>query len=357
MSHKELPDKSKLTSGTARDFGGAPIAMAENSQLSKYSELGKPTEEWEEFYAAHADEVPVLVGSPEHMRKIMVDLKQRAQSQVSPITQGLKVHDVQMPTSDGASISLRIYQPMSEETLRPGLFYVHGGGWTLGDLEGEDLTCRAMCVRAGVVVVSVDYRLAPEHPFPRGTEDSWEALQWTVKNQKDLRIRENSLIIGGSSSGGHTTAVLSHRVKNGSLLIKGSIMRIPSVCHIDRYPAHLGLHSLEELKDAPLLSKRSMELFYGYLNPPDTSDPEASPLLNPSFLGHPPTYLQVAGMDPLRDEGLAYADKLRNAGVPVKVDVYPGLPHAFGYFPKLTAAKKNADDLISGIKWLLAGAR
>ncbi|KAK4949992.1 hypothetical protein LTR10_011834 [Elasticomyces elasticus] len=96
--------------------------MAEISQLSKYSELGKPTEEWEEFYAAHAEEVPVLVGSPEHMRKIMVNLKQRAQSQVPPITEGLKVHDVQMPTSDGASISLRVYQPISEETLRPGLF-------------------------------------------------------------------------------------------------------------------------------------------------------------------------------------------------------------------------------------------
>ncbi|KIV78544.1 hypothetical protein PV11_06189 [Exophiala sideris] len=331
--------------------------MAQNSKVSKYSQLGKPTKEWEEFYAAHADEVPVLVGSPEHMREIMVELKQRAQSQVSPITEGLKVHDVQIPTSDGASIALRIYQPVSGVTPSSGLFYIHGGGWTLGDLEGEDLTCRAMCVRAGIVVVSVDYRLAPEHPFPRGTEDSWEALQWVRSLCRSNAAQENSLVIGGSSSGGHTSAVLSHRVKDGSLPIKGSIMRIPSVCHIDRYPAQLGLHSLEELKDAPLLSKRSMELFYGYLNPPDTSDPEASPLLNPSFQGHPPTYMQVAGMDPLRDEGLAYADKLREAGVPVKVDVYPGLPHAFGYFPKLTAAKKNADDLIAGIQWLLSGAR
>lgn len=91
-------------------------------------------------------------------------------------------------------------------------------------------------------------------------------------------------------------------------------MRIPSVCHIDQYPPQLELYSLEELKDAPLLSKRSMELFYGYLDPPDTSDPEASPLLNSLFKGHPPTYMQVAGMDPLRDEGLAYADKLRDAG-------------------------------------------
>lgn len=91
-------------------------------------------------------------------------------------------------------------------------------------------------------------------------------------------------------------------------------MRIPSVCHIDCYPAELELKSLEELKDAPLLSERSMELFYGYLNPPRPSDPEASPLLNTTFKGHPPTYMQIAGMDPLRDEGLAYADKLRDAG-------------------------------------------
>ncbi|OAG43887.1 hypothetical protein AYO21_01739 [Fonsecaea monophora] len=324
---------------------------------SKYSELGKPTKEWEEFYANHFDDVPVLVGTPEHMRKIMVELKKRAQAQVPPITEGLKVRDEQIPTSDGASIALRIYQPTSGENPKPAVFYIHGGGWTLGDLEGEDLTCRAMCVRAGVVVVSVDYRLAPEYPFPRGTEDSWEALKWTIDNHGNLGIDVNNIIIGGSSSGAHTTAVLSHRVKDGQLPIKGSIMRIPSVCHIDCYPPELGLHSLEELKDAPLLSKRSMELFYGYLNPPDPSNPEASPLLNPTFKGHPPTYMQVAGMDPLRDEGLAYADKLRAAGVPVKLDVYPGLPHAFGYFPKLTAARKNAEDLIAGIKWLLGGAQ
>ncbi|KAH0836954.1 esterase/lipase/thioesterase [Fonsecaea pedrosoi] len=288
---------------------------------SKYSELGKPTKEWEEFYANHFDDVPVLVGTPEHMRKIMVELKKRAQAQVPPITEGLKVRDEQIPTSDGASIALRIYQPTSGENPKPAVFY------------------------------------APEYPFPRGTEDSWEALKWTIDNHGNLGIDVNNIIIGGSSSGAHTTAVLSHRVKDGQLPIKGSIMRIPSVCHIDCYPPELGLHSLEELKDAPLLSKRSMELFYGYLNPPDPSNPEASPLLNPTFKGHPPTYMQVAGMDPLRDEGLAYADKLRAAGVPVKLDVYPGLPHAFGYFPKLTAARKNAEDLIAGIKWLLGGAQ
>ncbi|KAK5048150.1 hypothetical protein LTR84_005820 [Exophiala bonariae] len=111
---------------------------------------------------------------------------------------------------------------------------------------------------------------------------------------------------------------------------------------------------MEENKDAPLLSKRSMELFWGYYNPPDKKDWRVSPLLADTFESLPPTYIQIAGLDPLRDEGLAYAEKLRSLGVPVRLDVYPSVPYAFGYFPALSAAKKNTADLIEGIKWLLA---
>ncbi|KAJ0277079.1 hypothetical protein COL922a_010975 [Colletotrichum nupharicola] len=112
---------------------------------------------------------------------------------------------------------------------------------------------------------------------------------------------------------------------------------------------------MEELKDAPLLSKRSMETFYGYYSPPDPSSPEVSPLLSQNFKDLAPAYLQVAGMDPLRDEGLAYAAKLKDAGVPTKVDIYPGLPHAFGYFPELSATPKFSIDVITAIVQLIGG--
>lgn len=110
------------------------------------------------------------------------------------------------------------------------------------------------------------------------------------------------------------TAVLAHRARDQGISLKAQILRIPATCHIDCYPPQLNLRSMEEQKDAPLLSKRSMELFYAYYNPKHPSDPEVSPLLSDNFKSLAPAYVQVAGMDPLRDEGLAYVDKLRQAG-------------------------------------------
>lgn len=109
-------------------------------------------------------------------------------------------------------------------------------------------------------------------------------------------------------------AALAHRARDRGISLRGQILRIPSVCHIDAYPPDLKLHSMEELKDAPLLCKKSMEQFWGYYNPANPLDPEASPLLNKNFTGLARAYVQVAGMDPLRDEGLAYVEKLRQAG-------------------------------------------
>lgn len=110
------------------------------------------------------------------------------------------------------------------------------------------------------------------------------------------------------------TAVLSHRARDANIPVIGQVLRIPSVCHLDYYPPELNLHSMEELKDAPVLCKRSMELFYANLKLSNPADPEMSPLLAPNFRNLAPAYIQIAGMDPLRDEGFAYADKLKHAG-------------------------------------------
>lgn len=109
-------------------------------------------------------------------------------------------------------------------------------------------------------------------------------------------------------------AVLAHRARDRGINLRSQILRIPSVCHIDAYPPDLNLQSMEELKDAPLLCKKSMEQFWSYYNPANPSDPEASPLLKKNFTGLARAYVQIAGMDPLRDEGLAYVEKLRQAG-------------------------------------------
>ncbi|KAI8203727.1 Versiconal hemiacetal acetate esterase [Colletotrichum sp. SAR 10_86] len=248
------------------------------------------------------------------------------------------------------NIRFNVIHPVAGETS-----IIHGGGWTLGDLEGEDIACKAICEYTKVVVVSMDYRLAPENPFPRGLEDCWDILLWTLENSSTLGIDPNCVMVSGSSSGGNSTAVIAHRARDKGIALKGQILRIPATCHIGCYPPELKLRSMEELKDAPLLSKRSMETFYGYYSPPDPSSPEVSPLLSQNFKDLAPAYLQVAGMDPLRDEGLAYAAKLKDAGVPTKVDIYPGLPHAFGYFPELSATPKFSIDVITAIVQLIGG--
>ncbi|OAL44228.1 alpha/beta hydrolase fold-3 domain protein [Pyrenochaeta sp. DS3sAY3a] len=317
---------------------------------SKYSHLGVPDKEWEAFYAEYHNVVPVLVGTPQHLRNIMAELKKTSTGSIPTITEGLDIRDEDMPTSDGSSIALRIYTPKGGATSYPVVIYIHGGGWTLGDLDGEDIVCRATCAKNSVVVVSVDYRLAPEFPFPRGLNDCWEAMNWVRAEAPRLRVDSSAMIIGGSSSGGNLTAVLAHRARDAGIPLKGQILRIPSVCHIEHYPPELELHSMEELKDAPVLCKRAMELFYENLQLKDPANPEMSPLLAPSFQNLAPACVQIAGMDPLRDEGFAYADKLKNAGVPVQIYVYPGLPHAFNYFPPLSSTETYGDDMAAAIK-------
>ncbi|KAF5506338.1 Versiconal hemiacetal acetate esterase [Colletotrichum siamense] len=324
------------------------------SSQSQYQHLGVPDPEWTAFYEKNAARVPHLVGSPQHLRDVMAELKVYATAMAPQFT-GLTTKDIQVKVSDGFDIPCRIYTPVGAQNPAPGLLYIHGGGWTLGDLEGEDIACKAICEYTKVVVVSMDYRLAPENPFPRGLEDCWDILLWTLENSSTLGIDPNCVMVSGSSSGGNSTAVIAHRARDKGVALKGQILRIPATCHIDCYPPELKLRSMEELKDAPLLSKRSMETFYGYYSPPDPSSPEVSPLLNQNFKDLAPAYLQVAGMDPLRDEGLAYAAKLKDAGVPTKVDIYPGLPHAFGYFPELSATPKFSIDVITAIVQLIGG--
>ncbi|KAH7141877.1 alpha/beta hydrolase fold-domain-containing protein [Dactylonectria macrodidyma] len=338
--------------------------MAEKTaQQSPHSHLGVPDPEWLSFYAKHKARVPQLEGSPEHLRSIMENLKIEATAKIPPI-KGLTTDDVKVKASDGYEVPVRVYSPEGVTLPRPGFVYIHGGGWTLGDLEGEDIACRAICAVAKVIVVAMDYRLAPENPFPKGLEDCWDVLEWA--SSKSL-ISERSRLTGSRPSKDmphsasektgfclgdqvQEAAVLAHRARDRGIQLRGQILRIPATCHIDCYPPELQLYSMEELKYAPLLSKHSMELFYGYYNPPDPSSPEVSPLLNQNFFGLAPAYLQVAGLDPLRDEGLAYAEKLRESGVQTKLDIYPGLPHAFGYFPELSAALKISQDLINAIQ-------
>ena len=239
------------------------------------------------------------------------------------------VRDDSLPGPAGP-IPVRIYRPVG-----PGPFgvlvYYHGGGWTIGDLETHDKECRILCRDAGRVVVSVDYRLAPEHPFPAAVEDAWAALREIAARAADLEAIPGRLAVGGDSAGGNLTAVVAQMARDaGGPALDLQILIYPSVDNRDDAPERY--LSRRENAAGPMLLAETMTYFIGhYLGEgnPDRTDPRLSPLLAPSLAGLPPALVLTAECDPLRDEGAAYAAALRAAGGAVRHLAYAGMPHAF----------------------------
>jgi acetyl esterase/lipase len=157
-------------------MGSAPPAT---TWLSLRLEFAPRDDEWDAFYEANKDHVPSLEGPVADVRQIMYNTKMRGQGKAAPIAEGLVVEDHDVHTQH-ADIKLRTYLPegSSEGHRLPAMLYFHGGGFALGDLDGEDRTCRSLCVDRKIVVVGVDYRLAPEHPYPAALDDSWDSLDW-----------------------------------------------------------------------------------------------------------------------------------------------------------------------------------
>ncbi|KAJ4304509.1 hypothetical protein N0V90_000035 [Kalmusia sp. IMI 367209] len=261
--------------------------------------------------------------------------------------------DLQIPVRDGSSIRAVQYRPASG---RPGpvLVYYHGGGWLFGAPDMWEPACEVLVQQLGATVVSVDYRMAPEHVFPTAANDAIDVLHWGG----DL---DKGFIVSGTSAGGNLAAVAAHEAVDSNLPLTGVFLSIPVMLHPDVVPEKWKAHynSWEQNKDAMILDKRGMLWFY--VTEQYKADPEShyvSPLLWPS--GHksqPPTYFQICGMDPLRDEGLIYEHVLREeCGVPTKLDIYPGIPHGGPDFlvamPSLTS--KALRDMKAGVEWLLS---
>jgi acetyl esterase len=223
-------------------------------------------------------------------------------------------------------LRIRVYSPPGAGP-HPVLVYYHGGGWVIGDLDTHDRECRILCNDTPCVVVAVDYRLAPEHPYPAAVEDAWAALQWVSRHAAEIGADANNIAVGGDSAGGNLAAVLALRARdrNGPAL-RAQILVYPSVAGaLLIYPSH------EENANAPFLPLDSMRYFRGhYLGKIETTtDPEIAPIHAASHASLPPALILTAEFDPLRDEGRAYAAKLKEAGVDVKLIEYPGMPHMF----------------------------
>ncbi|KTG27989.1 alpha/beta hydrolase [Haloferax profundi] len=239
-------------------------------------------------------------------------------------------------------IPLRIYHPAPGET-RPALVFFHGGLWAMGTLDSIDGVCRRLATRSGRVLVSVDYRLAPEHSFPAGLEDCVRATKWVADNAASIGGDADRLAVGGTSAGGNLAAATCLHVREfGGPTIESQLLLYPMT---DLSSDH---QSLSENADGPLLTRRDVLWAHEtYLRSPvDRHNPFAAPLRADSHADLPPGYVVTAGFDPLRDEGTAYATALESAGVDVVHDHYPAMPHGF---LSLTASVDVADAALDSV--------
>ncbi|HXZ04319.1 MAG TPA: alpha/beta hydrolase [Ktedonobacteraceae bacterium] len=222
-------------------------------------------------------------------------------------------------------IPIRIYSPDGSGPF-PLLVFLHTGGWMVGNLDSQDPLCRRITNRTGCIVVSIDYRLAPENPFPAAVEDSYEATQWIAIHAAEFHGDTSRIAIVGDSSGGNMAAVVALLARDrGGPKLAFQILMFPAT------DFRLGTQSMEDFGDGYNVTKAQMIwIRNNYLpNPADWTNPLASPLLAPDLSGLPPALIIYAEYDPLRDDAAAYAERLKEAGVPVKASRYDGMIHDF----------------------------
>ncbi|HET7398359.1 MAG TPA: alpha/beta hydrolase [Intrasporangium sp.] len=261
-----------------------------------------------------------------------------------PLYSDVEVGETSFAARDGASVPVRVYRPglpgASASVPRPShlpcVVFFHGGGWVLGQPRAYDPLCTYLAHEAGVVVVSVDYRLAPEHRAPQAVLDAVDAVRWVTEEADRLGVVADGLGVAGDSAGGNLAAVASRVLRDeGGARVGHQALLYPGT------DATMSSESVREHAHAPVLTRADMEAFLAHYrgDGPDAlalTDPLLSPLHALDLSGLPPALVQTADLDPLRDEGLAYAARLREAGVPVQVTNYPGAPHGFASFPGAT---------------------
>jgi acetyl esterase len=238
-----------------------------------------------------------------------------------------QIAEVKLLVADG-QIAMRAYRPVHGETL-PALVFFHGGGWTIGDVDTHDVVCRQLAISARCAVFSVDYRLAPEHPFPAAVDDCFLATRYVHRNAPALGIDAARIAVGGDSAGGNLAAVVALMARDsGGPPLAYQLLIYPATDQRCQFPSH------ERNGEGYLLTKEAVRFFRAAYLPDrkDRTDWRASPLLAASHANLPPAFVLTAGYDPLVDEGRAYAERLAQTGADVAYKEYSDMVHGFVLF-------------------------
>jgi acetyl esterase len=233
-----------------------------------------------------------------------------------------RVEDFTIPARDGTPLPARLYAPANSRL--PVLMYFHGGGFTIGSIASHDILCRELGRLSGCAVVSLDYRLAPEHRFPTAVNDAWDAVQWLASHREQLGLRHGRMGVGGDSAGGTLAAVCAILARDASLALHLQLLIYPGKA------AAPDSASQQQYAHGLVLEEPHIRWFFDqYIPPGQRADWRFAPLNAPDVDGVAPAWFGLAECDPLVDEGIAYADKLRAAGIDVDLEIYRGVTHEF----------------------------
>jgi acetyl esterase len=265
------------------------------------------------------DRAPMHTMTPQEARAAYVRAAEVLDPPRAPLA---RVDDFSIPAFDGTRLPARLYAP-SHDAL-PLLLYLHGGGFTIGGLETHDSLCRQLALRSGGAVVALDYRLAPEHRFPMAVDDAWSAMRWLATQGVSLGLDSTRFAVGGDSAGGTLAAVCAIHARDIGLKLALQLLITPGTT------AHADTPSHRQFAQGYLLDEVTIEWFFRqYIDHAERSDWRFAPLEADDVDGVAPACVVLAECDPLVDEGIAYADKLRAASVPVQLELARGVVHDF----------------------------
>ncbi len=247
-----------------------------------------------------------------------------------------RLQSLHFTARDGHPLAARLYAP-ADLAQPPVLLYLHGGGFTVGSLQTHDVLCRQLCLLGRCAVVSLDYRLAPEHRFPMAVHDAWDALQQLAAQGPDLGLDSSRLAVGGDSAGGTLAAVCAVLARDAGLALRLQLLIYPGTI------ANQDTDSHRRYARGFLLDQETISWFFGHYIPVEQrGDWRFSPLNAVDHAGLAPAWVGLAECDPLVDEGIAYADALRMAGVGVDLEIYRGMIHGFMTMGRALTAARDA---------------